>query len=49
MLEEPKMVWVYTGTNHQVGYPDHLKVFATPKAADEWFQKNDPQWPSDTR
>ena len=30
-------------TNHNVGHPDHLKLFATPEAADEWFQKNDPE------
>jgi hypothetical protein len=37
------MVWIYVDTNHTVGHPDHLKVFATPTAADEWFQKNDPE------
>jgi hypothetical protein len=43
MVEEPKLVWVYTNTNHQVCHPDHLKVFATPEAADNWFRKNDPE------
>jgi hypothetical protein len=38
-----KMVWIYVDTNHQVGHPGHLKAFATPVAADEWFQKNDPE------
>jgi hypothetical protein len=28
-------VWVYVDTNHYVGHPDHLKVFATPDAADQ--------------
>jgi hypothetical protein len=37
------VVWVYTDTNHQVGHPDHLKVLATPEAADERFQENDPE------
>jgi hypothetical protein len=37
------MVWIYVDTNHQVGHPDHLKVFATPEAADEWFQKSYPE------
>ena len=35
-------VWIYVDTNHRVGHPDHLKVFATPDAADEWFKENDP-------
>lgn len=37
------MLWIYVDTNHHVGHPDHLKVFATPEDADEWFQKNDPE------
>jgi hypothetical protein len=37
------MLWIYVDTNHNAGHPDHLKVFATPEAADEWFQKNDPE------
>lgn len=37
------MLWIYVDTNHNVGHPDHLKVFATPEDADEWFQKNDPE------
>jgi hypothetical protein len=36
-------VWVYVDTNHEVGHPDHLKLFATQEAADEWFQANDPE------
>jgi hypothetical protein len=28
---------------YEVGHPDHTKAFADPKAADEWFQKNDPE------
>jgi hypothetical protein len=43
MTDEPIMVWVYVDTDHRVGHPDHLKVFATPEAADDWFQKNDPE------
>jgi hypothetical protein len=38
-----RTVWIYVDTNHYVGHPDHLKVFATPEAADEWFKKNDPE------
>lgn len=38
-----RLIWIYVDTNHQVGHPDHLKVFADPEAADEWFQKNDPE------
>jgi hypothetical protein len=39
--EQRTLVWIYVNANHQVGHPDHLKVFATPEAADQWFQKND--------
>ncbi len=35
------MVWIYTNTNHPVGHPEHLKVFATPELADVWFAEND--------
>jgi hypothetical protein len=28
---------------YHVGHPDHLKVFANPVAADEWFKENDPE------
>jgi hypothetical protein len=41
MKEESKMVWIYVDANHQVGHPDHLKVFATSETADEWLQRND--------
>ena len=44
MTDGPKkMVWIYVDTNHHVGHPDYLKVFATPEAADEWFKENDPE------
>jgi hypothetical protein len=36
-------VWIYVDTNKGVGDPDHLKVFATPEADDEWFKDNDPE------
>jgi hypothetical protein len=36
-------VWIYVDPNKDVGDPDHLKVFATPEAADEWFKDNDPE------
>ena len=36
-------VWIYVDTNKEVGDPDHLKVFATPELADEWFKENDPE------
>jgi hypothetical protein len=32
-------VWVYVDTSKEVGDRDHLKVFATPDAADEWFKE----------
>jgi hypothetical protein len=28
-------VWIYVDTNKDVGDPDHLKVFASPEAADD--------------
>ena len=34
-------VWIYVDTNKEVGDVDHLKVFATPDLADEWFKEND--------
>ena len=42
---EPRMntVWIYVDTNKEVGDVDHLKVFATPELADEWFKENDPE------
>jgi hypothetical protein len=36
-------VWIYVDTNKDVGDPDHLKVFATPEVADEWFKDSDPE------
>jgi hypothetical protein len=36
-------VWIYTDTSKQVGDRDHLKVFASSDAADEWFEQNDPE------
>jgi transcriptional regulator with XRE-family HTH domain len=39
----PMTVWIYVDTNKEVGDVDHLKVFATPEFADEWFKENDPE------
>ena len=36
-------VWIYVDTRYHPGHPDHLKVFANPVAADEWFKENDPE------
>jgi hypothetical protein len=36
-------VWVYINTSKEVGDVDHLKVFATADAADEWFAEHDPE------
>jgi len=33
----------YVDTKYYPGHPDHLKVFANPVAADEWFKENDPE------
>jgi hypothetical protein len=34
-------VFVYVNTSKQVGDPEHIKVFATTKAAETWFEEND--------
>ncbi len=36
-------VWIYVDSSYNAGHPDHLKVFANPVAADEWFKENDPE------
>ena len=36
-----RTVWIYVDTNYYIGHADHLKVFATPEVADEWFKGND--------
>ncbi len=38
-----KTVWIYVDTSKDVGDLDHLKVFANPDAADEWFKGHDPE------
>jgi hypothetical protein len=35
-------VWVYTNTRKEVGDIDHLKVFATARAAEQWLEDNNP-------
>jgi len=36
-------VRIYVDTSKQVGDLDHLKVFAAPETADEWFKEHDPE------
>lgn len=36
-------VWIYVDTSKQAGDKDHLKVFASEDAANEWFAENDPE------
>jgi hypothetical protein len=36
-------VWVYVDTSKQVGDKEHLKIFASEKAAETWLQENDPE------
>ena len=36
-------VWIYVNTNVPVGHPEHLKVFANQKAAQDWLDENDPE------
>jgi hypothetical protein len=40
--EGPMTVWIYVDSSKQVGGRDHLKVFATERAANHWFEDNDP-------
>ena len=39
----PDKVWAYVHTRKQVGDPDHLKIFVSQDAAEEWFADNDPE------
>jgi hypothetical protein len=39
-------VWIYVDTRYPVGHLDHLKVFATQEAADEWIGKQKPPFPT---
>jgi hypothetical protein len=41
--EGPMTVFAYVNTSKQVGDPEHLKVFATTDAAENWFEENDPE------
>jgi hypothetical protein len=41
--EGPITVWVYVDTSKQVGDKEHLKIFASEKAAETWLQENDPE------
>ncbi len=36
-------VWIYVDTNKQVGDKDHLKVFVSQDASNEWFAEHDPE------
>ena len=38
-----KTVWVYINTAKEVGDVNHLKVFATADAAEQWFTEHDPE------
>jgi hypothetical protein len=38
-----KTIWIYVDTRYHVGHPDHIKAFASPAAADEWSEANDPE------
>jgi hypothetical protein len=37
------IVWIYIDASKDVGDPEHLKVFATPEAADRWFKQHNPE------
>jgi hypothetical protein len=36
-----KTIWIYVDTRDHVGHPGHIKGFANPEAADDWFKAND--------
>ena len=36
-------VLIYVNTSKQVGDAEHIKVFATQDAAENWFEENDPE------
>jgi len=36
-------VWIYVDNNKAMGDVDHLKVFAEPGIAEEYFQQFDPE------
>jgi hypothetical protein len=38
-----KTVWVYVDSRKDVGDADHLKIFATEAAANDWFEQHDPE------
>jgi hypothetical protein len=35
------MVWIYVDTGKQVGDREHLKVFASERTAETWFEQHD--------
>ena len=37
-----KTAWVYVDSRKEVGDIDHVKVFATARVAEQWFEDNDP-------
>ncbi|UGA46678.1 hypothetical protein HU230_0011800 [Bradyrhizobium quebecense] len=38
-----KAVWVYVNTSAQVGDVDHLEIFASEEAANNWLAEHDPE------
>jgi hypothetical protein len=36
-------VWIYVDTSRQVGDAEHLRVFASEEAANDWFAIHDPE------
>jgi len=37
-----KTAWVYVDSRKEVGDIDHVRVFATARVAEAWFEDNDP-------
>ena len=38
-----KTAWIYIDNRYQFGHPDHVKIFASAGAANDWFKKHDPE------
>src|ERR1019366_2640913 len=34
-------IWIYVDTRYRVGHSDHIKAFASPAEAEDWFKEND--------
>ena len=42
-MNEQAKIWVYVDSRYSTGDRDHLKLFTTTDASNEWFEENDPE------